>query len=202
VSHLEAVMAVTPRDIGAEIVGQRMTLDEFLALPEMTPALEYAEGKVTQKVAPQGQHVTLQDDFTQHVNALARPRKLARAYPELRATFAGLSRVPDVSVYLWHRIPRLPNGRVGNRFTEPPDIAVEIVSPDQTTTELVSKCIWYVKNGVQIALLVDPDEDTVLRFRPDAVPDVLTGDDRIDLDEVLPGFELTVNELFGGLVVE
>ena len=195
-------MAVTPRDISAEIVGRRMTLDDFLALPEETPALEYVDGVVTQKVAPQGQHVTLQDEFTQRVNALARPRKLARAYPELRATYAGLSRVPDVAVYLWHRIPRLPNGRVANRFTEPPDIAIEIVSPDQTATALVSKCIWYVKNGVQIALIADPGNDTVLRFRPDSLPDVLTGSDRIDLDDVLPGFELTVNELFASLVLD
>lgn len=195
-------MAVTPRDLPADVVGRHMTLDEFLALPETEPAFEYADGKVRQKVAPQGQHVTLQDDFTQRVNALAVPRKLARAYSELRTTYAGLSRVPDVAVYLWGRIPRLPNGRVANRFTEPPDIAVEIVSPDQGATDLISKCIWYVKNGVRIALIADPGSDTVLRFVPDAVPDALTGDDRIDLDEVLPGFELTVNQLFASLILD
>jgi Uma2 family endonuclease len=152
-----------------------MALEELLALPEAGPALEYDEEVVRQRAAPQGQRVTLQDEFTQRVNAVARPRKLARAYPELRTTYAGRSRVPDVSVYLWHRIPRLPNGRVANRFTEPPDIAVEIVSPGQSVTDLVSTCVWYVKNGVRIALIADPDEDTVLRFRPDALPDVLTG---------------------------
>jgi Uma2 family endonuclease len=201
-TNQEAVMAVTDEDIALRMVGQRMTLDEFLTLPEVKPALEYVDGVVTQKVSPQGQHVTLQDEFTQRVNAVARPRKLARAFSELRATYGGLSRIPDVSVYLWHRIPRLPNGRVANRFTEPPDIAVEIVSPDQTATYLVTKCLWFVRNGVKIALLVDPTRDTVLRFRPDALPDSLTGDDRIDLDEVLPDFELTVNQLFDSLVLD
>jgi Uma2 family endonuclease len=195
-------MAVTPRDIAADVVGRRMTLDEFLALPEQEPALEFVNGVVTQKVAPQGQHGILQGDFIQRINTVAKPRKLALAIPELRATFAGLSRVPDVAVYRWDRIPRLPNGRAANRFTEPPDVAIEIVSPDQTATDLVTKCIWYVKNGVRIALIADPTQDTVLRFRPDALPDVLTGDDRIDLDEVLPDFELTVNELFGSLVLD
>src|SRR3712207_3311756 len=114
-------MAVTPRD---EIVGRRMTLDEFLDLPEMRPALEDLDGVVTQKVAPQGQHALIQSDLVQRVNVVAKPRKLALALPELRTTYAGLSRVPDVAVYLWHRIPRLPNGRIANRFTEPPDIAV------------------------------------------------------------------------------
>jgi Uma2 family endonuclease len=192
-------MAVTTEDVAAEAIGRRMTLDEFLALPETKPALEFDGRKVTQKVAPQGQHGILQGEIVERVNVFARPSKLARAISELRATYAGLSRVPDVAVYLWDRIPRLPNGRAGNRFTEPPDIAVEIVSPDQSASDLFDKCIWYVKNGVKIALVVNPDRDVVFRFRPDALPDVLRGDDRIDLDEVLPGFELTVAQLFESL---
>jgi len=194
-------MAVTPRDIEAEVVGQRMTLDEFLALPETWPALEYVGVVVTQKVAPQGQHGILQGEFVERLNVFARPSKLARALPELRTTYAGLSRVPDVAIYLWQRIPRLPNGRIANRFTEPPDIAVEIVSPDQSATDLFDKCLWYVRNGVQIALVVDPEHDVVFRFRPDSLPDSLRGDDRIDLDAVLPGFELTAGQLFGSLVI-
>ena len=195
-------MAVTRHDIAADVVRRRMSLDEFLALPEAEPALEYAGGVVTQKVAPQAQHVRLQLNFAMCVNAFAEPRKLASAFPELRTTYAGLSRVPDVAIYLWGRIPRLPSGRISNRLSEPPDVAVEIVSPGQSVTDQVSKCIWYVKNGVRIALIVDPDRDVVLRFRPDALPDVLSGDDRIDLDEVLPGFELTVDQLFGSLVLD
>jgi Uma2 family endonuclease len=196
-------MAVTRHDIAADVVGRRMTLDEFLKLPETNPALEYAEGVVRQKVAPQAQHVRLQLSIATRVNAFAEPRKLGSAFPELRTTYAGLSRVPDVAVYVWDRIPRLPNGRISNRLAAPPDIAVEIVSPGQSVTDQVSKCIfWYVKNGVRIALLVDPDEDVVFRFRPEALPEALSGDDRIDLDEVLPGFELTVGQLFGSLVLD
>jgi Uma2 family endonuclease len=178
-----------------------MTLDELLALPETKPALEYDGRRVKQKVAPQGQHVRLQLKFADRINDFAEPSKLASALPELRTTYAGLSRVPDIAVYLWDRIPRLANGRIANRFTQPPDIAVEIVSPGQGSTDLFDKCIWYVKNGVKIALVVDPDQDVVFRFRPDALPDVLRGDDRIDLDEVLPGFELTVAQLFGSLIL-
>ena len=127
---------------------------------------------------------------------------MAFALPELRTTYSGLSRVPDIAVYLWDRIPRRSDGQIEDRFNSPPDIAVEIVSPEQRIADLISKCIWYVKNGVKIALIADPDQDVVLRFRPDALPDVLIGDDRIDLDEVLPGFEMTVNQLFGSLVLD
>lgn len=48
-------------------------------------------------------------------------------------------------------------------------------------------------------LLVDPDPETVLVFRPGQLLTLLQGDDRIDLDDVLPGFELTVRAMFDAL---
>ena len=42
------------------ITDRRLTLEEFLALPEEKPALEYADGEVTQKVSPKARHGRLQ----------------------------------------------------------------------------------------------------------------------------------------------
>jgi Uma2 family endonuclease len=181
------------------IVPKPVTLEEFLKLPEEEPALEFAEGEVTQKVSPQGQHSVLQYSFCEVVNRFARPRKLALAIPELRATYAGVSRVPDVSVYRWDRVPLDSKGRVANEFFEPPDLVVEIVSPEQSVTALVRKCLWYVAHGVQIALLVDPEDESVLLFRPNQPPLALRGPDRVSVDEILPGFQLSVAELFASL---
>jgi Uma2 family endonuclease len=52
---------------------------------------------------------------------------------------------------------------------------------------------------VTISLLIDPRDQSVLAFRPDQVPEVWRGADRIDLTGVLPEFELTVEELFSSL---
>ena len=65
--------------------------------------------------------------------------------------------------------------------------------------EQIEKCRWFVDHGVQIALLFHPHERSVRLFRPDAELRMLRGADRIDLDAVLPGFELTVNDLFAML---
>ncbi len=178
---------------------RRLTLEEFLELPEEKPAFEYVEGVVSQKVSPQGEHSVVQYGFAEHVNRFARPKKLAWAFPELRATWAGASPVPDVSVYRWERIPRTPAGRVANVFREPPDIAVEIRSPGQRRAGQVERCRWYVAHGVLIALLADPRDESVTRFQEGTPERVLRGSDRIDLDDVLPGFELTVKDLFGAL---
>ena len=183
-------------------ITQRLTLDEFLALPDDEPALELEpDGTVVQKVSPQGQHSSLQFALCERINGFARPRRLAVAFPELRTIFGGAAYVPDVTVFRWERIPRDQDGELLDDVFIPPDIAVEIRSPGQSLRGQVNRCRWYVEKGVEIALLVDPDDRSVRLFRADAEMRVLHGEDRIDLDSVLPGFELSVQQLFDALTL-
>jgi Uma2 family endonuclease len=177
-----------------------MTLQAFLELPEEKPALELEpDGTVVQKVSPKGKHSALQLAFAEMVNAFARPRRLARAFPELRAVFGGAAYVPDVSVYGWERIPRDGSGEVANDFLEPSDIAIEIVSPGQSVNALIRRSVWYVDNGVRVAMVVDPDDESVLIFRSEQPTRAAQGDDAIDLADVLPGFELSADQVFASL---
>jgi Uma2 family endonuclease len=78
---------------------------------------------------------------------------------------------------------------------------VGIVSPGQSVNALVRRCLWYVEHGVQAALLLDPADESVLLIRPDRTTTGLHGPDRIDLQDVLPGFHLTVQDLFDSLTI-
>src|SRR5437764_5299144 len=122
---------------------RRMTLEEFLALPEEKPPLEFIDGVVTQKVAPKGRHSRLQYWISERFNRLGEPQKLAMAFPDLRTTYSGQSPVPDVAVYRWERIPCDATGQLADDFLEPPDIAIEIVSREQSVQWLVGKCQAY-----------------------------------------------------------
>jgi Uma2 family endonuclease len=184
------------------ILSKLLTLEEFLELPEKKPALEFEDGVVTRKPVPKGKHSRLQRVLLDVFERVGGPRKLACAFPELRTTFTGRSYVPDVAVYLWERIPRDEQGEIANDFFTPPDLAVEVVSPKEGVTGLVRKCLWYVANGVRIALLVDPADRSVLVFRLGQAPAALRGDDPIDVEEVLPGFSLTADELFRSLTLD
>lgn len=175
------------------------TLEQFLHLPEEEPPLEFADGGVSQKVSPKGKHSALQLELARCLDVAGRPGKIARAFTELRTTFAGSSRIPDIAVYRWNRVPVDENGTIADDFTEPPDIAIEIVSPEQSVNALVRRCLWYVSHGVQVALLVDPDDESVLAFRPDGAASAWCGTDRIDVSEVLPQLDLTVDGLFASL---
>jgi len=181
------------------LTGRRVTLEEFLQMPEAEPALEYADGMVLQKVSPKVYHGQTQYGFAEAVNLYGRPRKLAMAFTETRSTFGGCSYVPDVGVFRWARVPRRPDGKLVNDFYLHWDIAVEIVSPEQSRQAIEDKCRWYIANGVEIVLMIDPDREDIIRFGSDGSRVELRGDARGDLDAILSGFELTPASLFATL---
>jgi Uma2 family endonuclease len=102
-----------------------LTLESFLKQPETKPASEYIDGQVIQKPMPQGKHSTLQGELVTAINGVAKSKHLARAFPELRCTFGGRSTVPDVTAFVWSRIPRDENGEVANIFSIAPDWTIE-----------------------------------------------------------------------------
>jgi len=177
------------------ITERRLTLDEFLALPEEEPALEYADGEVTQKVSPKYRHGKIQYVVT---GFLDRPG-VSSAAPETRTTYAGRSYVPDAIAFTRDRNPVDEDGEIPDDVTIPPDVAVEIRSPGQSLRDQVKRCRWYVANGVRVAPLVDPISRTVRVFRQHGEEGPLAGDDVVDLSDAIPGCAFSVNELFAAL---
>jgi Uma2 family endonuclease len=128
-----------------------------------------------------------------------RAREIAVAFPEQRCTFGGFSRVPDVTFIRWERIPLDQHDELLGDFSGPPDVAVEILSPDQSFNDLIERCRWYVDNGVQLALAVHARHRFVLEFRTAHAERRLTSTDEVDFGPVIPGFALRLDRIFGSL---
>jgi Uma2 family endonuclease len=184
------------------VIAERvLTIEEFLRLPEREPPLEYEDGEVTQKVSPKLRHSRSQMRLALAIAQRVGPTEPVLVFPELRITFGGRSVVPDLAVFRRERVPVAADGELENDVFVPPDLAVEIVSPKQSVTRLIRRCLWYVANGVSIAVLVDPDDRSVLVFRPGGESQALRGGDAIDLGNVVPGFGMTAGDLFAALKV-
>ena len=181
------------------IAREGLTLEEFLALPEEKPALEYVDGVVTQKVAPFYEHSDLTMQLLRLLDAQLGPRGLAKVLPELRTTYSGRSYVPDISVFRRERLPRRTKGQPMGHLFLLPDLAIEIILPGQRVAALARKCQWYVDHGAQVALLVDDRHETIRAFRPGVPPVVHPRGDRIALDEIVPGLHLVVDDVFVAL---
>jgi len=175
-----------------------LQLEDFLQQPDTKPASEFINGQVTQKPMPQGEHSQLQVELCETINQIAKPPKIAKAFPELRCVFGGSAIVPDVSVFRWERIPRQPSGKIANRFETYPDWAIEILSPDQNYKKVLSKLLHCAKHGTELGWLLDSEDESILVVFGDRPVQILSGSDRLP---VLTGInlELTVQQVFSWL---
>lgn len=178
-----------------------LTLEEFLKLPETKPAIEYIDGQISQKPMPQGEHSTIQGELTTAINTVLKPRKVARAFPELRCTSAGRSTVPDIAVFTWNRIPRKENGGVANVFEIAPDWTIEILSPNQSQTKVTKNILHCLKHNTQMGWLIDPLEQSVFVYFPNQPTEVFEQPaDQFPVPSFASELRLTLGELFGWLL--
>lgn len=183
-----------------QVPEKTITLEEFLKLPETKPASEYIDGRIIQKPMPQGKHSKLQGKLVTAINQVVEDRKVALAFPELRCTFGGRSIVPDVSVFIWNRIPVDDNGDIANVFPICPDWTIEILSPDQSPTKVTGNILHCLKNGCQMGWLIDPDERSLLIYPSGQQPDFLQEEqDTLPVPNLVSDLQLTVADVFSWL---
>ena len=182
-------------------VPSTLTLEEFLRLPGIDehPYREFVDGRIEEKVAPQKRHSTIQKQLVRHLDDFALPRSLGESFPELRCTFAGRSIVPDVVFLLRDHIETDENGDLINETFLPPDIHVEVASPDQPIKKNRDKLKFSTANGCPLGWLIDPERQTVEVYRPGRFREQLPADGVLVGEPVLPGYRLPVAELFGWL---
>ena len=81
-------------------------------------------------------------------------------------------------------------------FTVAPDLAVEILAADEQVEVLDARGCELVDHGVRVVVLIDPKRRNVYVLRAGGEVGPLREDDAIDITDVLPGFESTVDDLF------
>jgi Uma2 family endonuclease len=116
--------------------------------------------------------------------------KKYRAISELSLDLLGDKLTPDICLY-----PYAPSNWLHDQspVTEPPLLAIEIVSPSQSTTEMLLKARRYFAGGVQSFWLVEPALQTISVLSPnDTLQTFASG---IARDEVV-GVELPIAEVF------
>lgn len=77
-----------------------------------------------------------------------------------------------------------------------PDLAVEIVSPSNSAGEIERKTAIYLAAGVRAVWIIYPRQRQVAIHRPGAPPTLLTDQDVLTDEALLPGFETDVSRLF------
>lgn len=109
-------------------------------------------------------------------------------------------RRPDTSFIRFGRLPgeQPPDGHIRTV----PDLAVEVVSPNDLYSEVRTKVEEYLRAGVRLVWVIDPDTRSVDVRRADGSVSQLGEKDELTGEDVLPGFRCAVRDLFPPLPAE
>ena len=102
-------------------------------------------------------------------------------------------RKPDVSFIRYGRLPDevLPKGWA----KIPPDLAVEVASPNDLAGELDEKLADYDKAGIPLIWVIYLLSRTVMVYRADGTISRLREDDELSGEGVIPGFRCRVRDI-------
>lgn len=107
----------------------------------------------------------------------------------------GRTRAPDVAFIRWEKFP-------GRQFptvpvpTVVPDLTVEVLSKGNTRAEIETKLDEYFAAGVTMAWIIDPARELARMYSTRENVTEIREDGVLCAPEVLPGFELSLPDLF------
>ena len=179
-----------------------LSAEEYLLLPEDEP-FELVRGELRPVTRGSWTHSVVAFNAARLLDAYVRPRRLGMCVPDntgFRITPAGATRgtvrSPDAAFIRAERLASIPpTGWVPGG----PDLAVEVLSPSDTASELQEKLDDYFSAGTAVVWVIDPRRRTVEVHATDAPVRRLRDGDALDGAPVLPDFRCDVAELFEGL---
>jgi Uma2 family endonuclease len=176
-----------------------MTAEELLRLSIDGKKHELVDGIVVEMEPPGWDHGIVQVAVGQLLRDHVRERGLGVVTGEvgfLLRSDPDTVLAPDVAFVTRERAEPVQGSP--KYFPGPPDLAIEIVSPDDTRPQLRAKALSWLGWGTRAVLIIDAQRGHVTLHRsPDAVA-THTGDARVDLTDVVDGWAPTAAELIGG----
>jgi Uma2 family endonuclease len=176
-----------------------MTADELFDLPDDGMRHELVRGEL--RTMPPGgleqgdRSSVLDGSLGQYVRA----NKLGRVFTNepgfVLATNPDTVRAPDLAFIRAERLQEtgVPTGYYRGGA---PDLAVEVISPNDRYTEVEEKVAEWLAHGTRLVFVVNPRWQTVSVHRTGQSVQTLGLDDVLDGADVVPGWSLAVRDLF------
>lgn len=187
-----------------------MSLQEFMQRWDEIGPFELINGEVV-PVSPTKMfaHTTSANRLMYKINLFTLSSGIGEAFVE--GTFITVpptdpnwvkgSRIPDV---MYISADRLSAYKQANPEWEShplalvPDLVAEVISENDNYTEVMKKVAQYLRDGVRLLWLLEPETRTISVHRPGSKQvTILSGDDKLDGGDVIPGFEISLSEIFG-----
>lgn len=182
-------------------VGQLVTGEQLEQMGERDYDFELVRGKLVPMTPAGREHGAVAMLLRARLAVFTEERGLGRVYAAetgfILRRDPDTVRAPDVGFVCRDREVTMQSWR--GFINGPPDLAVEVRSPDDSLPELTRKAADYLEAGSRLAWIVDPLSRSVHVHRPHQAVLVLSGDAALEGGDLLPGFTLPVSRIFAEL---
>lgn len=174
-----------------------ITADMLFSMPEDVRA-ELREGRLIDMPPPGSEHGDVTMRIGARISVYSEDNDLGRAFAAetgfVLARDPDTVRAPDVGFVKKDHVPLIGTSGYVNCA---PDLAVEVLSPSNTSRDMLMKVADYFAAGTRQVWIVNPKRRTVtIHDSTTQDVDVLRETDTLDGGEVLPGFSILVAKLF------
>lgn len=180
------------------VTGRGMTAEDLWRLPDDGQRHELVYGELRTMAPSGGEHGRVTSNVHDSLSPYVRARRLGRAFAAetgfLLAQGPDLVRAPDVAFVRRERVEAA--GRVRGYWPGAPDLAVEVVSPNDRPGDIDEKVRTWLAHGTAMVAVVYPDERRVRLHEPGHQPRDLTETDSLDGGAVVPGWTVQVRDFF------
>jgi len=177
---------------------QRLTADELIKMPDDGFRYELIDGQV-RKMAPAGsQHGRVALNVTTPLDQFVRANNLGVVFAaetgfKLRSN-PDTVRAPDVAFVTKERFEQV--GDVTGYWPGAPDLAIEVLSPNDNYSEVEEKVFDWLDAGAHLVIVVNPRKRTATAYRSRSSILVYTENDELDASDVVPGWTFKVSSAF------
>lgn len=176
-----------------------LTTEEFYRLPEPLDGCrqELVRGEVVTTPPPGFEHGDVQLTVEIVLRQFVRAHQLGRVTVETgTVTERGPDSVRGPDVSYWS-VETLPLDKRPRGYPDlPPDLCVEGLSPSNRPGAMNEKLREYFRRGVRMVWFVDPSNRTAVVYRSPDQGLLLHEEAALSGEDVLPGFQCRVAELF------
>ena len=176
----------------------QMTADELLAMPHNGYRYELVQGELRQMALAGRQHGRIAANFIGSLIVFVKEHDLGEVHSSetgfIIDTAPDTVRAPDVSFVSRERAEATAEER--GFFPGAPDLAVEVISPNDRYSEIEEKVSDWLRAGTQMVVVIDPHQRTATVYRaPDDIC-ILTEGDMLDGGDVVPGWQMPLADVF------
>jgi Uma2 family endonuclease len=181
----------------SSVLHETMTARDLWQLPAIGTRRELVRGEVIDTRPPGGQYGAIAVILAMLLRLWT--RRSAGGYVGVEAGYIlahdpDTVRGPDVSYVRADRIP--PSGIPEGFWNLAPDLAVEVVSPNETAEEVREKVRDFLGAGTPLVWTIYPRTREVIVHTPDGLARTYGSSDTIEFPDILPQFTCAVTELF------